>query len=567
MLGHISKKLSGIKHDTRGVVFYLVALLMIPFVVLVGVAVDVGQLLVIKDQLQGAIDAAALNLGANPSLTSTQAQTHAQAFVGANFTTQNPSVTLTMPNIAWPPAGTPPAVTITAMAKMNTNFLQIIGYTTLSTTVSSTVTVAQNHLEVVLVLDNTGSMSTTYGSMTGIQGLITASTTLVDTLFTNDPTGTYTKIGVVPFTDNVNVGTQYSTASWIDNSNSAGSMSQENIGVPTGTGLITFASNLASKTSQSSWTWGGCVRQRTEPYDVEDVAPTASNAATLFTPFFAPDEPDAATYSSKKKQYTDDCSGSSSFYNSYLCDSTCMTATGGANLADQQCTTKYTSSPKVSQSGYGPNALCTVQPIIPLTNTKSTIINEINAMQAYGATVIPAGLEWGWHVLSPNVSSVIFPSNAAVSYSNTNTVKVIILLTDGFNDVQLGQLGVTPTAPTNGFNDSVYSAYGYGSGPHLNVLSLPPSLNGVQDQPDYNLDQKETQLCNNIKAVTNANGSPGRIVIYAIGFGNVINNSSLQLLQQCATDSAHYFYNPTSEELITTFQNIAVGLNALRISQ
>ncbi|MGO8955352.1 MAG: hypothetical protein ACLPWS_17590, partial [Rhodomicrobium sp.] len=234
---------------------------------------------------------------------------------------------------------------------------------------------------------------------------------------------------------------------------------------------------------------------------------------------------------------------------------------------EQYCTNKYTSSPSVQSGGYGPNALCTVQPIIPLTNIQSDIITEINAMQAYGATVIPAGLTWGWHMISPTVSSVVFPNNAAVPYTNTNTIKVIILLTDGYNDVQLSQLGVPPTATTNGFNSSVYSAYGYGTSTHLNLSTLPGSLNGVQDQPDYNLDQKEIQLCNNIKAVTDANGNPGRIQIYAIGFGNIINNSSLQLLQQCATDSAHYFYNPTSEELVTTFQQIAIGLSKLRLSQ
>ena len=103
------------------------------------------------------------------------------------------------------------------------------------------------------------------------------------------------KIGIVPFTDTVNVGTQYANASWIDNSNSAGSMSQENISVPAGTGLITFGSNLASAANQSSWAWAGCVRQRTEPYDVEDVSPSTGNPETLFTPFFAPDEPDCCT--------------------------------------------------------------------------------------------------------------------------------------------------------------------------------------------------------------------------------------------------------------------------------
>jgi Flp pilus assembly protein TadG len=562
---------------------------MVPFVLLLGVAVDVGQLLIVKNQLQSAIDAAALDIGTNPSLTTAQAQTQAQNYVNANFSTQYSSATLTSLSVTQNNTASPPIVSITATATINTVFLPIVGKSTLSTTVSTQVTIAQNHLEVVLVLDNTGSMLQSYGGMTGIQGLISASTTLVNTLFASDPTGQYVKIAVVPFTDNVNVANSLfgvstsSPPSWIDNSNASGSLSQENIGVPTGTGLITFAGQLAKATGQSSWAWQGCVRQRTEPYDTTDIAP--SSGATLYTPFFAPDEPDCCTFDSNKN-----------FYNNYLKDgqyqtvnrqqqvaeysynSTTKTCSSTTNTYpyssttvesnEQYCANKYTSSPSVQSNGYGPNALCTVQPIIPLTNSQTDIINEINAMQAYGATVIPAGLTWGWHLISPNVSSVVFPNNAAVAYTNNNTIKVIILLTDGYNDVQLSQLGVPPATTTNGFNQSVYSAYGYAAaGNHLNLLPLPASLNGVQDQPDYNLDQKEIQLCNNIKAVTDTNGNPGRIQIYAIGFGNVINNSSLQLLQQCATDSAHYFYNPTSEELITTFQNIAIGLSKLRISQ
>ena len=588
------EKLSAFNADEKGVVLLLVALLLVPFIVLLGVAADARQLMIVKNQLQSAIDAAALDIGTNPSLTSAQAQTQAQNYVNANFSTQYSSATLSSLAVTQSQSqasGNCPAntVCITATATINTTFLQVINYTTLSTTVSSQVTIAQNHLEVVLVLDNTGSMLQTYGGMTGIQGLITASTTLVNTLFASDPTGQYVKIAVVPFTDNVNVANSAfgisasSPPSWIDNSNATGSLSQEDIGVPTGTGLVTFASTLASAAKQSTWAWQGCVRQRTEPYDTTDVAP--GSGATLYTPFFAPDEPDCCTTAG---------SSNTTFYNNYLKDGTFQTvkkqqqvteyaynsttktcasttinypyASTAAESNEQYCTNKYTSSPSVQSGGYGPNALCTTQPIIPLTNNQSDILSEINLMQAYGATVIPAGLTWGWHMISPTVSSVMFPSNAAVPYTNTNTLKVIILLTDGYNDVQLGQLGVAPTSTTNGFNKSVYSAYGYATGTHLNLSQLPPSLNGVEDQPDYNLDQKEIQLCNNIKAVTDANGSPGRIQIYTIGFGNLINGSQLQLLAQCATDSAHYFYNPTSEELNTTFQNIAIGLSKLRIS-
>ena len=546
----ILKRLNAFKSDKNGIVLILAAFLMLPFVILLGMAVDVGQLLVVKNRLISAVDAAALYLAKNPTLTDATAETNlVNAFVNADFPSQSgitfsqPTVTRTNNNMT---------VDVDVTATIGTSFAQAIGVDKLSTQVHSQAMAAQNHLEVVLVLDNTGSMSSMYGSTRGIQGLQNATTTLVNTLFANDPTGQYVRIGVVPFTDTVNVGAQYATASWMDNSNAAGSMSQENLSVPAGTGLITFASNFSSASKQSSWAWAGCVRQRTEPYDLEDVSPTTSNPATLFTPFFAPDEPDGSS------QGNDNCGGRTSFFNSYLCDNSCWKGTTTAQQkADQMCVAKYT-SPQVQNSANGPNNLCTIQPIIRLTNNQSAILNEIDAMTAYGATVIPAGLMWGWHLLSPNG-----PFADGVPYSNTSTIKVIILVTDGYNDVQDQQPN---TYSTNGFNAAIYTAYGYAS-PHLNLLPLPSSLNGVEDQADYNLDQKLITLCNNIKAVTDANGNPGRIQIYAIGFGNAINDSGLQLLQQCASSSSTYFYNPTGDELNTTFQDIALGLNKLRLSQ
>jgi len=505
---------------------------MVPFVLLLGVAVDVGQLLIVKNQLQSAIDAAALDIGANPSWTQAQAQTQAQNYVNANFSTQYSSATLTSLSVTENNTASPPIVSITATATINTVFLPIVGTSTLSTTVSTQVTIAQNYLEVVLVLDNTGSMADMYGSMTGIQGLQTAATTLVNTLFANDPTGKYVKIGIVPFTAAVNIGTQYANASWMDSAG-AGTMTQENLNVSKDTakgvgGLISLAGELKNAS------WGGCVRQRAEPYDIEDVSPTASNLNTLFTPYVAPDEPD-----------------NGNFINSYLPDGSFPKGTTQAQI--QADVTKYqggnvSSSQSLKQ---GPNFTCAVQPIIRLTNDQTALLNEINAMTPYGATVIPAGLMWGWHLLSPNG-----PFADGVPYTNTSTIKAIILVTDGYNDVNGG---------TNGFNKSVYNAYGYGSGPHLNILSVP---NGTSEaQPEYNLDQKQINLCNNIKAVTDASGNPGRILLYMIGFGNAVNDQGLQLLQQCATNSSTYFYNPTGDELITTFQNIAIGLSKLRISQ
>jgi Flp pilus assembly protein TadG len=535
MFRSVVKKALSLGSEDKGIIAVLFAILILPLLTVMAIAVDLSQFLVMKQQLRSAVDAAALDIGQQPTLSNAAATSEVQAFITANYPALSVIGTLTSVTVS----RTATSTVITANASMNTNFLRIIGYSTLGVTVSSQSSVNQSKLEVVLVLDNTGSMAQMYGGMTGIAGLQAAATTLVNALFASDPTGQYVKVAVVPFTAAVNVGTQYASASWMDTTG-AGSLTRENLNIPAGQGLISFATKLQNAR------WGGCVRQRKEPYDLEDVAPSSSFPETLFTPYFAPSEP-------------------SGLYNHYLSDGSFPNGTTQAQI--QYSITKYTNGSVQNLPNYGPNFTCPLQQIIPLTNDQTAILNEINSMQAYGATVIPAGLTWGWHIISPTVSSVLFPSNPASSYSDTSTSKVIILLTDGENDVQLTSNYAPPTTTTNGFDKSIFNAYGYGTGPHLTLLPLPASLNGVQDQPDYNLDQKEIQLCNNIKAVTDAYGNTGRIKIYAIGFGSVIASSSLTLLSQCATGSSTYFYNPTSEQLITTFQQIAIGLNKLRISQ
>ena len=139
MFRGVGAKLSAFRAGRRGVVLYLVALLMVPFVALLGVAVDVGQALLVKNQLASAIDAAALDIAATPGLTQDQANAQAQAFVSANFATQYPSATLSPLNVTLPQAqgsGSCPAntVCITASASVSTAFVRILGsqYNTLS---------------------------------------------------------------------------------------------------------------------------------------------------------------------------------------------------------------------------------------------------------------------------------------------------------------------------------------------------------------------------------------------------------------------------------------------------
>ena len=155
MFQSIVKKALSFRKDDRGVIAMLFAILILPLLTVVAVGVDLSEFLVMKQELQAAVDAAALNVGQSPTLSNSATATQAQAFISANYPNLSAIATLKSLTVTQSTS----AVIVTANASMNTNFLQIIGYRTLGVTVSSQVSFAQNKMEVVLVLDNTGSMS------------------------------------------------------------------------------------------------------------------------------------------------------------------------------------------------------------------------------------------------------------------------------------------------------------------------------------------------------------------------------------------------------------------------
>ncbi|MFY9876869.1 MAG: pilus assembly protein TadG-related protein, partial [Rhodomicrobium sp.] len=133
MLGSIVKKALGRGEDERGVIAVLFAILILPLMTVMAIAIDLSQFLVMKQQLRSALDAAALDIAQQPTLSNAAATSEVQAFITANYPALSvigrlQSVTVTRATTS---------VVITATASMNTNFLQIIGYSTLGVTVSS----------------------------------------------------------------------------------------------------------------------------------------------------------------------------------------------------------------------------------------------------------------------------------------------------------------------------------------------------------------------------------------------------------------------------------------------
>ncbi len=269
MLGFIVRTIRQFGREDRGVVLILFLLVFMPLLITAAVVIDFSQTLVVKRQLTSAVDSAALTLGTLANIQDPAAlNTKAEAYIRANYP-DSAIGTLT----AWSAVRDVDShmINVSATAEIPTAFLGITGKDKWTVTVNSGVFQKDNKLEVVMVLDNSGSMA---GSK--ITAMKNAATDLVNTLFGDDEVSDKVKIGLVPFTAGVNVGVPIDVGFLFPT-------------IPTSIDKETFASLGATETT---WTilqgmtggianWGGCLRARKEPYDILDTAPDTGNAGHL----------------------------------------------------------------------------------------------------------------------------------------------------------------------------------------------------------------------------------------------------------------------------------------------
>jgi Flp pilus assembly protein TadG len=490
-----------LQRDERGIVLILFALLIIPLLLVVAVAIDFSQTLVVKRQLTAAVDAAALTLGALPTLDDAEAEAKAEDYIRAHY----PGGAIgRLTGFSVLREGE--AVEVSATAEVDTSFLRVAGYDTLHVTVNSRVLRKQNKLEVVMALDNTGSM----GGWKMV-ALKDAANTLVDTLFGEETEAPAVRIGLVPFANAVNIGPGMRGTAIMDEATPA-AINGEQI---TNAGTVISMFRVFDELRVA---WRGCVRARTESFDTSDAPPTAADRRTLFTPYFAPDEPLLAWPLLSANNYF------------------------GLDVTPQHDFGHYTNRSNVNANGPNFNCPAAVQ---PLTNVKSTITTAIAAMNPNGQTVIPEGLAWGWRLISPGL-----PFTTGAPYDDQDTIKVVILLTDGDNDVNPN---------TNGVYKSKYSAYGYVVDGHLGAV------NG--SQADAVLNQKTADVCTNIKANKDQDAADQDIILYTVVFGVGAGSETETLMRNCASDPGKYFDSPTAGDLQSAFESIALGLNKLRVAR
>jgi len=421
-------------------------------------------------------------------------------------------------------------------------------------------------LELVMVLDNTGSMSdyasTDHTQGSKIQGLRKAASGLLTSLFAQTTNDSY--VGLVPFTTMVNVKNALSASGkWM-------------------TPRFAYNGKNVSMTPNKDYPgsgWGGCA---VEPHDgAGNVAAAAYAPASSpgFTPFYYNVPPGGFTLSNYTKTRT---------YNTTVCTlKSTRTVTGvpltrqndgsatycggdGAQITDwwgqpDGSTSATTTLDQNGNTNGGANGPCAIQPALFLTQNSSALQTAVSNMQANGSTIIPSGLLWGWRMLSSDWSNDVSKGNGWISadtslprLETTQALqRVVIVLTDGENDPGSAS-GIMPAPSFNGISGVGSSALHAPTVPKTGGGMLTSgSMTSVSDINDFQL-----SVCKAMK--------DSGIVIYAITFGTYGTDSAsvaAQSTMQSCANPGNYYHAPDNSTLNSIFQQIAGNLGVLRLTQ
>jgi Flp pilus assembly protein TadG len=508
--------------DQRGNVAVLFAFSAIPLIGLLGGAVDVTRHHRYKAELLNAMDATAIALVRSEPGSDAEADEFVNRYMATMMPGDGNDRTLHMN--AFDAIKVDGGYRVVSNGNMDTAFMPVVGISQMPLDLETEVRTSGGDYEIALALDNTGSMRN-FGR---IGALRDAAEQLVHDLYDGEEgTEDRVKMALVPFVTSVNVGYSdgFDRAAHIDPVG-ADPVFQKNFRDPSGNPVnrLTLFANMKTE-------WAGCVEARIEGDEDGDTLP--DSAASKWVPYLWPDEPG-------EKNRTD-----RGFTNSYLTD-----ASTGDDSDRLRNTAKYTvTRAPTNTSNLGPNAACPTK-VIPLTNDDDLMVQNIRAMKPHNefgsnnsGTNVAQGLVWGWRALSPDSP---FAGHEGVDYNDGKTTKVLVLLSDGRNQI----------VANDEITESDYTSFGY----------LADGRLGTTDDylaAERNVDAKVSRVCEAVKDTG--------IRVYTILF-QVDFEKTQDLFRDCAsvdekTGKPLYYYVPDASALETAFQDIGKDLSTLRITR
>ena len=210
----IRQFLKSFARDTRGSLLPMIAACVTVLIAATGVLVDSSRAFMVQDILQKSLDYA--GLAAGHTLDLDDMESDANEFFAANVDALdgvgfNPVFTMDI-------SDDDKVITMAATAQVTTVFGGFIGVNEVTVAANTQVTRDTRGMELVLVLDSTGSMA----SDNKMENMKDAAEDLVEIVYGDEETNTNLYVGVVPFVTTVNVGsdhTEFLNSNWTTNSN------------------------------------------------------------------------------------------------------------------------------------------------------------------------------------------------------------------------------------------------------------------------------------------------------------------------------------------------------------
>lgn len=242
--------------DSKANMMAIGAAAIVPLIGVIGGGVDASRMYLAQSRLQQSCDAATLAArkklaggvitgGVIPAAIETQADN----FFKANFPIGQYGTTDVTYDLT---AGGETQMNGAASAKVPATLMRVFGYDEIDIAVTCSADLNLPNIDVMLVLDNSGSMRGTR-----IQGLKDAVFSFYDEVMAAKADGARVRIGLVPYSNTVNVGSILTSADpdWITDSHTYQSREAQTTDLGTNTELLPRNSSQLGSTNSSQYHW------------------------------------------------------------------------------------------------------------------------------------------------------------------------------------------------------------------------------------------------------------------------------------------------------------------------
>lgn len=559
---HHSFRLTRWGKDESGMVAPLFGMLIVPIVLLIGIAVDYSRAMNVQDRLQLSVDAAIVAAMGPNTLEGERIKKAQDMFLMNFYKGANAEQRAAMDSalfvkgltVSFVPNDDGTKIVAKVDGKVKTIFGGIAGINSINTAGRAVVEAEQGtgqKVEIGMMIDLTGSMGATRNGQTKIDGLKTAAQDLLDKLYPegDDPN---VRVAIAPMADYVNAGEYAAAVTGLSD-----------------TGSYAKTDNLTStRQGRFSGSYSGYYGN-SQPAGSQFGATSASSGGATYSNSFCTGDNQWETYNgspvgqevryystgavwipgrwySKERRYnyytnsyywsyddhwgdwvrpnrSSNCTEAADQSGKLITCVTERTATSTRYTDDAPTGGNYVGAYNQSATGttnklnYSADGKCYVAgrelpEIVPLTSSKSKLEEFFDTATIGGATPGHIGHAWAWYMISPKWSSIWPSDSRPAEYADTGTRKIAIIMTDGEYNTQ-----------------------------YSNATSRAQAL----------------ALCSNMKA--------SGVTVYTIGFGfstsaqagdGSSEGNAKDLMTQCSSGANHYFFPYDASALSEVFENI-----------